>query len=239
MVYVPAGEFLMGSEDANADNDEAPEHTVYLDAYWIYKHEVTNEQYAKFLNEMGNQSEGGATWLDASDEDANIHEHGGQWTADSGYADHPVVEVTWYGAQAYCEWVGGRLPTEAEWEKAARGEDGNTYPWGEASPNCDLAQYSGCSGDAITVGSLPAGASEYGALDMAGNVWEWVADWYDADYYKNSPTQNPTGPASGTTRVLRGGSWFSYERVLRASLRLRSSPVGSNLNLGFRCVPSP
>jgi serine/threonine-protein kinase len=239
MVYVPAGEFLMGSEDANADNDEAPEHTVYLDAYWIYKYEVTNEQYAVFLNEMGNQSEGGATWLDASDEDANIHESGGEWTADSGYEDHPVVEVTWYGAQAYCTWAGGELPTEAQWEKAARGEDGGTYPWGEADPNCDLVQYGSCPGDAITVGSLPAGASPYGALDMAGNVWEWVADWYDADYYKNSPTQNPTGPASGTTRVLRGGSWFSYERVLRASLRLRSSPVGSNLNLGFRCVPSP
>ncbi|HCU57053.1 MAG TPA: hypothetical protein DF984_02300, partial [Anaerolineaceae bacterium] len=116
MVYVPAGEFLMGSKDG--DSDEDPEHTVYLDAYWIYKYEVTNEQYAAFLNEMGNQTKGGVTWLDASSTYANIHESGGEWTADSGHEDHPVVEVTWYGAQAYCEWAGGRLPTEAEWEKA-------------------------------------------------------------------------------------------------------------------------
>ncbi|MBG0785467.1 MAG: SUMF1/EgtB/PvdO family nonheme iron enzyme [Anaerolineaceae bacterium] len=236
MVYVPAGEFLMGSEDG--DSDEAPEHTVYLDAYWIYQHEVTNEQYAVFLNEMGNQTEDSVTWLDISSTYTIIHESGGEWTADSGYEDHPVVEVTWYGAQAYCEWAGGGLPTEAQWEKAARGEDGNTYPWGEASPNCDLAQYSGCSGDAITVGSLPAGASEYGALDMAGNVWEWVADWYDAGYYEDSSSQNPKGPASGMYRVLRSGAWHNNERYLRASNRHRNDPGSSNDYNGFRCVPS-
>ena len=238
MVYVPAGEFLMGSEEAEAYSDESPEHTVYLDAYWIYKHEVTNEQYAAFLNEMGNQTKVSVTWLDASSTYTNIHESGGEWTADSGYEDHPVVQVTWYGAQAYCEWAGGGLPTEAQWEKAARGEDGQTYPWGEASPNCDLAQYGDCSGGTKPVGSYPNGASMYGALDMAGNVWEWVADWYDADYYENSPSQNPTGPASGTYRVLRGGSWLNNGGFLRASLRVRNYPGNSSSIIGFRCVPS-
>ena len=137
MVLIPAGEFTMGSEDSNADSDEAPEHTVYLDAYWIYKHEVTNAQYAEFMNDQGNQTEDGVTWLDSGEDDARIHQSSGDWIPDSGYGDHPVVEVSWYGAQAYCEWAGGRLPTEAEWEKAARGTDGRTYPWGEQDPNCN------------------------------------------------------------------------------------------------------
>jgi serine/threonine-protein kinase len=239
MVYVPAGEFLMGSEDADAWDDEAPEHRVYLDDYWIYKYEVTNEQYAEFLNEMGNQTEGGVTWLYAGDEDANIHKSGGEWVVDSGYEYHPVVEVSWYGAQAYCEWAGGRLPTEAEWEKAARGEDGSTYPWGEANPNCNLAQYGNCSGETIEVGSLPDGASPYGALDMAGNVWEWVADWYDEDYYKTSPYENPSGPNNGIYRVIRGGSWYSHEWYLRASDRDRYIPVYFVGSRGFRCLSSP
>jgi serine/threonine-protein kinase len=239
MVYVPAGKFLMGSEDINADSDEDPEHTVYVDEYWIYRYEVTNEKYAEFLNEMGNQKEESVTWFDASSVSANIHKNGGEWEADSGYEDHPVVQVTWYGAQAYCEWAGGKLATEAEWEKAARGEDGGTYPWGKASPNCDLVQYSSCSGTTQVIGSTPAGASPYDAMDMAGNVWEWVADWYDANYYQNSPSRNPTGPTSGTTRVLRGGSWYGNEEGVRASIRGNSLPDYSSDSYGFRCVPSP
>jgi len=195
MVYVPAGEFLMGSEEGGSD--ESPEHTVYLDAYWIYKHEVTNVQYRDCI-------EAGECAGDLS-----------RYPED----DDPAVYIDWYEANDYCEWAGGQLPTEAEWEKAARGTDGRTYPWGEASPSCNLAQFRDCSGQTVPVGSFPAGASPYGALDMAGNVWEWVADWYDAGYYENSPDANPTGPASGTYRVFRGGSWFYYVRNLRSSLR--------------------
>jgi formylglycine-generating enzyme required for sulfatase activity len=217
MVYVPAGEFLMGSEDADADNDENPEHTVFLDAYWIYKNEVTNAQYRQCI-------EDGICFGDLSRYPEN---------------DYPAVYISWYEAKDYCQWAGGRLPTEAEWEKTARGEDGRTYPWGEADPNCSLAQYDGCSGDTVPVGSLPDGASPYGALDMAGNVWEWVADWYDADYYQNSPLQNPAGPGSGMYRVLRGGSWNNIERHLRASSRYWFNPDGSSHYHGFRCLSSP
>ena len=219
MVYVPAGEFLMGSEDAVANSDEAPEHTVYLDAYWIYKNEVTNAQYRQCI------------------EDGVCSGYLSRYTE----SEYPAIYISWYDANDYCQWVGGRLPTEAEWEKAARGEDGRTYPWGEAEANCTLVQFHGCSGGTVPVGSSPAGASPYGALDMAGNVWEWVADWYDADYYLKSPLQNPTGPASGTYRVIRGVSWDNILWGLRASFRFWGNPDLSYGNIGFfgfRCLSS-
>jgi formylglycine-generating enzyme required for sulfatase activity len=217
LVYVPAGEFLMGSEDSDAWDDEAPEHTVYLDAYWIYKHEVTNAQYRQCIEE-------GVCNGSLSRYSEN---------------DYPAVYISWYQAVDYCEWAGGRLPTEAEWEKAARGEDGRTYPWGEASPNCSLAQHGSCLGETVPIGSNPDGASPYGALDMAGNAWEWVADWYDADYYQNSPAENPTGPVSGTYRVIRGGSWYHAGRTLRASYRHGFLPDSSDSSYGVRCLSSP
>ena len=217
LVYVPAGEFLMGSEDADAWDNEAPEHVVYLDAYWIYKHEVTNAQYRQCIEE-------GVCSGDLGRHPEN---------------DYPAVYIDWYGAVDYCEWAGGRLPTEAEWEKAARGEDGRTYPWGEASPNCSLAQHGSCLGETVPIGSNPDGASPYGALDMAGNAWEWVADWYDADYYQNSPAENPTGPVSGTYRVIRGGSWYHAGRTLRASYRHGFLPDSSDSSYGVRCLSSP
>jgi formylglycine-generating enzyme required for sulfatase activity len=131
--------------------------------------------------------------------------------------DRPVVMVTWHGAAAYCEWAGGRLPTEAEWEYAARGPKGNLYPWGDAPPTCDLANYGDCSRVLVQAGSRPAGASWCGALDMAGNVWEWVADWFGS--YSGLAQENPTGPASGDVPVLRGGGWHSPRRELRAAYR--------------------
>jgi serine/threonine-protein kinase len=216
MVYVPAGEFTMGSENMEAYSDEAPEHTVYLDAYWIYKYEVANTQYRQCI-------EDGACSGDLSQYPEN---------------NFPAVYINWNEATDYCAWAGGRLPTEAEWEKAARGEYGRTYPWGEASPNCSLVQYNDCSGEIVSVGSFPNGISPYGALDMAGNVWEWVADWYNANYYQNSPSQNPTGPASGMWRVLRGGSWGNNGDLLRASYRGASYPDGKLNYLGFRCLSS-
>jgi len=233
IVYVPAGEFTMGSDEG--DSNEQPVHTVYLDAFYIDKYEVTNAQFALFLSEQGNQEEGGVTWLDIVDLDCLITQSGGQYQPKSGYEDHPVIEVSWHGARAYCQWAGKRLPTEAEWEKAARGTDGRTYPWGEGI-DCDHAQYGGCGGQTVPIGSKPKGASPYGALDMAGNVWEWVADWYDSGYYAASPQSNPEGSTSGDYRVIRGGSWANLEPPLRAALRRRARPAAVRFTVGFRCV---
>ena len=216
---VPAGEFLMGatSADSSADDDEKPQHVVYLDAFWIMKTEVTNAQYAQCVAAGACAEPGNTRWQD--------HE----------YIDHPVVNVGWSQAQTYCVWAGGRLPTEAEWEKAARGADGRRYPWGDAVPDVQRANYGNPNGGTTPVGSYPAGASPYGALDMAGNVWEWVADWYDAGYYARSPAVNPLGPDTGIGRVLRGGSWDYAAGGLRCSSR-RYGPALRYSNIGFRCA---
>jgi len=247
MVFVPAGEFQMGCDNSNPNEScystEQPLHTVYLDAYYIDKYEVTNAQYAQFLNAEGNQEEGGVTWLDANDADVRIHQSGGIWQADADYEDHPVVEVSWYGGRAYCQWQNKRLPTEAEWEKAARGSsDTRMYPWGDTAPDCSRLNYSDstaglCVGDTSQVGSYPSGASRYGALDMAGNVWEWVNDWYDSGYYAVSPYSNPPGPASGSYKVLRGGGWYGNWYGVRAAFRSDYyNPDNTGNYVGFRCV---
>ena len=169
IVYVPAGKFLMGSE--SGDPDKSPEHEVYLSAYWIYKYEVTNAQYRLCI-------QAGECSGDIENYPAN---------------NYPVSDALWFHAENYCEWAGGRLPTEAEWEKAARGDEGRyPYPWGDGI-NCDLANFEKCEAGVSLVGSYPEGASPYGALDMAGNVWEWVADRYDDSYYSNSPANQPHG----------------------------------------------
>jgi formylglycine-generating enzyme required for sulfatase activity len=246
MVTIPAGEFQMGCDpDHNGgyscDSDEQPLHTVYLDAYAIDKYEVTNAEYAEFLNIEGNQEEGNDTWVDADDPDVRIYESAGVWHADTGYEDHSVIEVTWYGARAYCQWQGKRLPTEAEWEKAARGSsDTRMYPWGNEDPDCSRLNYyygSGpCVGDTTQVGSYSTGTSPYGALDMAGNVWEWVNDWYAADYYSSSPYANPSGSVTGSYRVLRGGGWLSGWSYVRVAFRTYVTPSDSGHIIGFRCV---
>jgi len=236
IVYVPAGEFEMGS--AEGSDDEQPVHTVALDALWIDQTEVTNAQFATFLNDRGNREESGETWLDLDDESCLIEQVGGEFRPKIGYADHPVMEVSWYGAAAYCEWAGARLPTEAEWEYAARGPEGYTYPWGTRDPACDLAQYNDCSGRTVPVGSLPDGASWCNALDMAGNVWEWVADWYDGDYYQRSPSQNPLGPEEGDERVLRGGTWSFDPVSVRSAGRFWLHPINRGDCHGFRCAKS-
>jgi len=226
IVYVSEGTFTMGSD--RFDN-ERPIHEVYLDAYWIDKYEVTNAQYAQCV------AAGGCTAPYSTDS----YTRGGYYNNED-YADYPVIYVDWFQADAYCTWAGGSLPTEAQWEKAARGTDGRTYPWGEASLTCNLANYTNCEGDTSAVGSYPDGASPYGAMDMAGNVWEWVADWYNRGYYANSPSANPTGPASGDYRVLRGGSWFVLDNYeVRAAYRFWVDPDYYWYLNGFRCSFSP
>jgi len=241
-VYVPEGEFEMGSEDGYSD--ESPEHTVYLDAFWIDQTEVTNEMYEKCV-------EAGACQPPfRSKSNTRLSYYGNSY-----FADYPVIWVNWYKAKDYCEWAGRRLPTEAEWEKAARGTDGRIYPWGNGDVAGDLLNFADSNTsfenavssiddgyeDTAPVGSYPDGASPYGALDMAGNVWEWVADKYDSDYYSNSPGSNPTGSGYGDQHVIRGGSWSSQAREIRSSNRQWWFPDEYAISdyHGFRCAASP
>jgi len=224
MVYVPAGNFLMGNDRNDAYSHESPLHKVYLDAYWIDKYEVTNAQYRK-CEQSG--------FCDRPNQ-VNSATHSSYYE-DLQFDEHPVVYVSWNDAQTYCQWAGRELPTEAQWEKAARGTDGGNYPWGNEAPTSKLLNYNSNAGDTAEVGSYPAGASPNGAMDMAGNVFEWVSDWYDANYYSISPLENPQGPINGNKRVIRGGSWGSFEWDVRPSARNWIFPDGVGNVYGFRC----
>jgi serine/threonine-protein kinase len=255
MVYVPEGRFKMGSDRQDLCLEASPAHEVSLDAFWIDQTEVTNSMFAIFLNDQGNQAENGIKWLEPGAGHRGIvygyiEDDDGVFITNKGYEHHPVIEVSWYGAAAYCSWVGGRLPTEAEWEFAARGPDGTQFPWGDTF---DGERVNYCDKDCpeswrdknftdgamrwTAVGSYPEGASWCGALDMAGNVWEWVNDWWSDRYYSNSPTDNPDGPDTGTLRIARGGSWFDEGTHLNSSFRkgLKSSSARMHW-VGFRCV---
>jgi Tol biopolymer transport system component/formylglycine-generating enzyme required for sulfatase activity/pimeloyl-ACP methyl ester carboxylesterase len=233
MVYVPGGSFEMGSLP---NDDTWGPHTVTLDSFWIDQTEVTNAQFSAFLNARGNQYEGGITWLEIEQmENAQIEIKNGIFQPENGKDNHPVVEVSWFGISGYCEWVGARLPTEAEWEYAARGPENRVYPWGDDPPTCELTQFGGCGDYSVPVGSLSdEGDSWVGAKDMAGNVWEWTADYYAP--YPSEPQVNPTGPETGEylKKVVRGGSFLSAPDTLHTAYR---RPGGGNQpNQGFRCA---
>jgi formylglycine-generating enzyme required for sulfatase activity len=222
MVYVPEGDFSMGSVSDRWD--EQPVHTVYLDAFWIDQTEVTNRMYALCVAQGACTLPSGSSYI------------GGTGYGNTEFGNFPVTYVSWDKADAYCRWAGRRLPTEAEWEKAARGTDGRTYPWGDASPTCDLANFYTCIWGTTAADSHPAGASPYGALDMAGNAWEWVNDWYSATYYSQSPRSNPTGPKSGDRHVMRGVCWSAGDET-RSAYRFGGNPVEYSPYVpGFRCA---
>ena len=239
MVLIPAGEFQMGSSDG--DGDESPVHTVYLDAFYMDMYEVTNQQYTRFLNQYGRDSEDSGkklVWI--GDQCSRIEKVGNAYRSRSGYENHAVVYVSWYGAVEYAHFYGKRLPTAAEWEKAARGGlVGKRYPWGDSISHDD-ANYHGASSKDEWKGTSPVGSfppNGYGLYDIAGNVGEWCADWYDKDYYSASPRANPGGPGSGYYRVLRGGSWLCNTNALRVANRSICPPSStSNCHGGFRCV---
>ena len=256
MVLIPAGEFQMGDAFDKKESDRRPLHMVYVDAFYMDKHEVTNAQYRAFCDAMGRSypSNPVSKYL-------------------KSYPGYPVVNVSWYDATAYCNWrsrqeglgevydetawgadftrTGYRLPTEAEWEKGARGDlEGNRYPWGDEDPAGERLNYSDYTGalkdqradfdegeGPLSVGSFEPNG--YGLYDMAGNVQEWCNDWYAQDYYSKSPANNPTGPTTGISRVLRGGSWFYSAGSCRVAFRYRSLPSGGSNLIGFRCVRTP
>lgn len=220
MVTIPAGPFVMGSDDG--DEDERPAHTVELPEYQIDKYEVTNAQFALFIAETGYVT------------DAELAGEGKTWRSyyEPGKENHPVVKVSWNDALAYCLWAGKRLPTEAEWEKAARGTDGRIYPWGnEYDPN-RLNGKDGGRRTTTPVGSFPEGASPYGVMDMAGNVWEWTDDWYQA--YPGNPVPSPY--YGQKFKVLRGGGWFDEADLVRTTNRSASIVTAANDDIGFRCA---
>lgn len=276
MIYVPAGEFEMGSSFFESIvftngklfpfSDQRPKHRIYLDAFWVDRTEVTVGMFRKFVEATGYKTsaerEGwGKPWKDGPKESEWPMTPGTDWQHPEGPGstasdNHPVIQVSWDDAMAYCEWVGGRLPTEAEWEKAARGTEGRKYPWGDdfdgtllnyGDSRCPVARWRDSRYDdgyakTSPVGSYPGGASFYGVLDMAGNVWEWVYDWYDEDYYSTSPDSNPMGPESGSVRAMRGGSWYDGEPEAWVNCVVRHQNPSNDRyeDVGFRCVvPCP
>ena len=237
MVFIPAGSFWMGAgeSDADADADERPQHEVQLDAYWLDQYEVTNEEYDLCV------ADGMCYPPEALDINGFAYEFA------RAIDDAPVVNVSWYSASDYCAWAGKRLPTEAEWEYAARGDDGRIYPWGNDADAFHKAWYGGIFdvndpsvqddfSRPAPVGSFPEGVSPFGIFDLAGNVWEWVLDWYAADTYSQPGQENPTGPEDGSIRIVRGGSWTTPSLSLRATYREARMPSGVWIDVGFRCA---
>lgn len=236
LVCVPAGSFMMGAaeDDLQAGADEKPQHQVTLDAFWIDRTEVTNAMFAKCIAAGACHERKYSPYL------WGVRlPNGTPYYGETLYDDFPVIVLDGEEAQAYCEWAGRRLPYEAEWEKAARGTDGRLYPWG-ASIDCGHANFLGCEGKPAQVTSYDSGASPFGVLNMSGNLWEWVADWYDPAYYSQSPAENPLGPDTGEYHILRGGGWRSLTSQLRVTNRASGKPEHStDGEIGIRCAWSP
>lgn len=257
MVFIPAGNFIMGT--LGGPSNEQPQHTVYLDAYYIDKFEVTNAEYQLFIDGGGYTtqafwSSAGWTWKTGNGVAEPAYWGNDSYRSGSGWPSFPVIGISWYEAEAYANFAGKRLPTEAEWEKAARGTDARLYPWG-ATIDASRANYAG-SGDPYESGSAqitPVGfydgrlfpnpvfqttdsPSPYGCYDVAGNAWEWIKDWYSDAYYSGSPSSNPQGPISGTSRGLRGGSWSTDTTNMRCAIRYCYTPTNRAHNYGFRCT---
>lgn len=272
LVYVPEGEFLMGSVEGEGEEGEYPQQTIYLDAYWIDQTEVTNAMFAEFIDKTKYKTTAeklGFSYCDFED-GTSLPVPGANWyypwgpgstaiilyelpSSISTIMNYPVVNVSWSDAKAYCEWAGRRLPTEAEWEKAARGTNGQIFPWGNEQPAGNLLNTSDISFNvdydsdktindgykySAPVGSYPNGISPYGAFDMAGNVAEWVADWFEISYYSQNVNINPQGPISGSSRGVRGGSWTNFYQSNRAASRYGIIPTYPFNYLGFRCAIS-
>jgi len=235
MALVPAGPFEMGS--LNGEDDEQPVHTVMLDAYYIDQYEVTNSQYA-VCADLGICD----PTTDTSAFDSSYTR--GVYFGNQEFSDYPVIYANWHEAQQFCQWRGARLPTEAEWEKAARGGlEGKTYPWGDQAPLCEYDALNGAKfdddGDCNNTDTEKVGSyspNGYGLYDMVGNVWEWVSDYYDENYYADSPTNNPSGPEQGSYPVIRGSTWGDSADRLRISDRRFNDPKSGSLYSGFRCA---
>jgi len=234
LTTISAGTTLIGNDKYP---DESPTHEVFLNEFKIGRYLVTNLQYATFLNILGieNVQNGTYLYLNIFSGNVRINNLGGAYEVQRGFEKHPVTHVNWLGAYAFCIAVGGRLPTETEWEKAARGKlRDNSFPWGNKSPSPAFVNFGENVGTTSVVGSYPP--NRYGLYDMSGNVWEWTMDWYHPKYYKEANYMNPTGPRDGVDKVIRGGGWAYPETDLRCSKRGKSWVRIGGTNIGFRVV---
>ncbi len=251
MVYVPAGYFMLGSNEG--ESDEMPMRKIFIDSFYLDKFEVTNREFKNFVKATHYSTTAekrGWSWVWVGEAWEKVL--GADWRqplgpgSDASFTpNHPVIHMSWWDARSYCEWAGERLPTEMEWEKAARGNSARRYPWGNETPQSHAVYRANFNqggkvkdgfGLTAPVGSFPLGKSPYGAMDMAGNAWEWVADWYDSHFYEWAWYKNPEGPRRGMLKVLRGGSWFEGEDSLRASGRYKAFQIDLLQSFGFRCA---
>ena len=237
MVLIPAGPVLMGSDDGPMD--ERPAHVVELNEFWIDTFPVSTTAFAEFLQAVGPVNAEGARLFDLDDSDARIQLVGGSYVPMAGYENHPAVEPSWYGARDYCTWREARLPTEAEWERAARGPNGRTYPWGETAPTSATAHFGARYNEYIAIGSLPDGVTPEGVHDLSGNIWQWVSSLYWP--YPYQPDDGREDLESSGERGARGGGHDSPAPHLRGAYRgrgLSRSPTAGHHNIGFRCASS-